>query len=304
MLSPSRENRVIHTTAVPRTIPLLLAILLCSCLLVVAPALAQRTSPGRRGHRGRPVPSPSRDGSSAPEGETALAPAARVHVQSGNAYFQVGDYEHALRELQKAYDLSRRPGLQYNIALCYDRLGQPGLAAQHLRRFLSDASPGAIRNRAALEMRAQILERRARRDVIGTQGHGGSPRTHRPLRVVAPSGGIPTGALVSYIVGGVGVAAFGVFGSLALLEDNQSRDPVRCQLQRGRGLIAPPLGHARGDQPRRRHRGRGDRHDPALDGPPRPREQHQPPLGAPVALVPQGRRRPAQRREVLTSPAA
>jgi len=210
---------VIHTTAVPRTIPFVLALLLCSCLCVAAPARAEGRSPARRGHGSPPPASSHPRGRGAPRSTSA---AVREHLQSGNAYFQVGDYAHALQEFQKAYDLNHQPGLEYKIALCHERLGQPGQAAQQLRRFLGDERPQAIPNRAALELRVRDLERRAHQQELATlQSHPRPARSHRRPHVVASSGGIPLGALVSYIVGGAGVATFGVFGTLALIEDNQ-----------------------------------------------------------------------------------
>src|SRR5688500_8872763 len=59
---------------------------------------------------------------------------ARMHFQAGNAYFQTGEYDAALREFQRSYELSARPALFYNMALVHERLGNLEQAIAHLQR--------------------------------------------------------------------------------------------------------------------------------------------------------------------------
>lgn len=139
---------------------------------------------------------------------------ARMHFQSGQAYFETGEYESALREFTRAHELSGRPALLYNIVLVHERLGNLELAIQFLRRYLSEA-PEAEQHRPTLEARVASLERRL-----------ADQRAHPQVPVEPDSGpSISPFTWISLGVGGAGLAVFGVFGILALttaadLDDN------------------------------------------------------------------------------------
>lgn len=49
--------------------------------------------------------------------------AAAAHHQTGQRFFEAGDFEKARIEFEAAYKLSKEPDLLYNIALCYEREG-------------------------------------------------------------------------------------------------------------------------------------------------------------------------------------
>ena len=68
---------------------------------------------------------------------------ARLHFQAGAKEFEAGRYEAALASFSAAYELSGRPELLYNIALCHEELGRYGEAADHLRRYLDEVENGA-----------------------------------------------------------------------------------------------------------------------------------------------------------------
>src|SRR5215467_10979771 len=61
---------------------------------------------------------------------------ARIHFANGEKYFQSGDYKHAIGEFQAADKLVPSPILVYNIALCFDRLGDEEQAANLYRQYL------------------------------------------------------------------------------------------------------------------------------------------------------------------------
>lgn len=157
---------------------------------------------------------------------------ARLHFQSGSSYFDVGEYENALREFEQAYRLSNRAALLYNIGLTHERLGNLREAADALRRYVAETDPP---ERETLELRIRNIEERAARqasegDTEPVDGGSGEdtvvpPGPNGPTVVDAePSGGLPTPALVSFIAGGVGLATFGIFGALALSEDGSLED--------------------------------------------------------------------------------
>ena len=73
---------------------------------------------------------------------------AAERFKQGRAFFERGDYDHALAEYQAALDLSAEPLLIFNIALCHDRANQPELALQSFRRYLELAPTGAVADEA------------------------------------------------------------------------------------------------------------------------------------------------------------
>jgi tetratricopeptide (TPR) repeat protein len=136
-----------------------------------------------------------------------------MHFQSGQAYFETGEYESALNEFTRAYELSGRPALLYNIVLVHERLGNLEPAIEYLRRYLAEA-PEAEEHRPTLEARIASLERRLAEE---------RARPEVPVESSGPS--ISPFTWVSLGVGAAGLAVFGVFGILALstaadLDDN------------------------------------------------------------------------------------
>ncbi|MBN1656297.1 MAG: tetratricopeptide repeat protein [Deltaproteobacteria bacterium] len=83
---------------------------------------------------------------------------ARIHFQAGTSYYETGDYELALREFNRSYELSGRPELQYNISLTYEKLGDLEAAIEALQKYLSEAKD--IPNRRTLEIRLANLGKR------------------------------------------------------------------------------------------------------------------------------------------------
>lgn len=61
---------------------------------------------------------------------------ARRHFESGAAYFEQAEYEEALREFQKAYELSKRPQILRNISVVEERVGNIAGAVAALDEYL------------------------------------------------------------------------------------------------------------------------------------------------------------------------
>ncbi len=143
---------------------------------------------------------------------------ARIHFEAGRLHFEAGRYEEALTEFLRAYESSHRFELLYNIGLTQERLGSYGEAADSLEEFnQSQAEPDATLTERVANLRLRAEERAQRPEE--TQ----EPDEHQVSPPEAPAdtgGGVPMGAIVSYIAAGVGLATFGVFGSLALAEDS------------------------------------------------------------------------------------
>ncbi len=102
--------------------------------------------------------------------------AGRIHFMAGASDYESGDYEHALLEFQRAYELSQRPALFYNIALSYQQLGDLAHAIEYLDRYLNEVED--IPNRAALERRRENLRRRLAAQQAAEQTSEPQPQTN------------------------------------------------------------------------------------------------------------------------------
>jgi hypothetical protein len=60
----------------------------------------------------------------------------RAHYASATAYFDQGDYEHALIEFEEAAKFAPRPEFDFNIARCYELMGDAVKAVTHYRAYL------------------------------------------------------------------------------------------------------------------------------------------------------------------------
>jgi hypothetical protein len=81
---------------------------------------------------------------------------ARAHYQAGVKLYSGGDYQGAIREFSAAQQLVPADLNNYNLALCYDKLGDPDPAIQYYRAFL-DKQPGSDK-RAEIEASVSRLE--------------------------------------------------------------------------------------------------------------------------------------------------
>src|SRR5437667_11156234 len=61
---------------------------------------------------------------------------ARTHYQAGVRYYTSGDYRGAIREFSAAQQLAPADLNNYNLALCYAKLGDGEPAVQYHRAFL------------------------------------------------------------------------------------------------------------------------------------------------------------------------
>jgi tetratricopeptide (TPR) repeat protein len=170
---------------------------------------------------------------------------ARAHFQAGTGYFETGDYANAIREFERAYELTHYPQLLYNLYASHERLGQLEPAAARLAQFI-EASPDAP-NRVALEERLANLRRRIEQGSTAPsetpenttltepapEGESESEAEPPPLPVreeaQRPRSAAP---FIMFSAAGVGLVTFTVAGFLARAED---RDLARtCGRDAGR----------------------------------------------------------------------
>lgn len=92
--------------------------------------------------------------------------AAREAFQRGQAAFDDGAFEDALTEFQRAWELSHRPALLYNVGVAADRLRRTSQALEAFEQYV-DLVPDAP-NRREVEGRIRVL-REARGREVATQ---------------------------------------------------------------------------------------------------------------------------------------
>jgi hypothetical protein len=83
---------------------------------------------------------------------------ARAHFERGVLLFDAGDNDGALVEFQRAYDLSRRATVLFNIAATCQALRRYGEAIEALRRFLAESTEEQRRQRRDAERTLRELE--------------------------------------------------------------------------------------------------------------------------------------------------
>jgi tetratricopeptide (TPR) repeat protein len=85
---------------------------------------------------------------------------ARTHYQAGVKFYNGGDYRSAIREFSAAQQLVPADLNNYNLALCYDKLGDPEPAIQYYRQYL-DKVPSTDK-RAEIEASVARLDAAAK----------------------------------------------------------------------------------------------------------------------------------------------
>lgn len=136
---------------------------------------------------------------------------ARGLFLAGSAAFDRGHFEEALDHFQRAYELSARPGLLFNIGHTAERLRRDELALESFERYLAE-DPDAEK-RDQVERRIELLRQAiADREAAGDDTAGQPPASPPP----APEGeGAPVGPIVTVAVGGAAVAGGIVLLALA-----------------------------------------------------------------------------------------
>ncbi|HHH27393.1 MAG TPA: tetratricopeptide repeat protein [Polyangiaceae bacterium] len=141
---------------------------------------------------------------------------ARQHFESGASYFSEGAYENALVEFEHAYRLSPRTAMLYNLGTTYERLGRFSDAADSFERYMREMGD-ELERRELLQQRIVNLRRRA-------ASHQQTAASTTTPAASDDGGGLLIGGAVALGVAGVGVVLAGVFGGMALAEEQSVRD--------------------------------------------------------------------------------
>jgi len=125
---------------------------------------------------------------------------ARQFFEAGKRFYEMQNWRAAIDQFKQAAQLIPSPILDYNIALCYEKLGKPRTAIKFYKRYLQ-GMPKAD-NRSEVEAKIAALEKQvaqqeqataaaqATQPPAGQPGPAGpSPTTGAPSQV--PSGGTP-----------------------------------------------------------------------------------------------------------------
>ena len=83
---------------------------------------------------------------------------AKQYFRLGQKLYQRADYAGALKHFLASYENSQHPDLLYNIARCYEALGNPKEAVAYYRRYLSEGKQDS----AIIRLRIDNLEKRLR----------------------------------------------------------------------------------------------------------------------------------------------
>lgn len=158
---------------------------------------------------------------------------ARQHFSTGRDAFSRGDFATAVTEFERAYTLSRRAQLLYNIGTTYERLHRWEEARSALQRYL-DAVPEAT-DRAEVEGRLRIIDAEIQRQSAPTP----VPPTPVAPRVVVVDRPVVVQSVrpwqvTFWVAGGLTVVSGGLALGIGLLADARYRTLI--------DTCAPPRG--------------------------------------------------------------
>jgi tetratricopeptide (TPR) repeat protein len=177
--------------------------------LAPAQALAQSTPSTGTPSTGTPSTGTPSTGTSSETRTAGRDAEARQLFDAGTVAYSEGRYENALEYMQRAYELSGRPALLYNVATTLERLRRDDEALAAYERYLAEEP--AADNRQDVEARIAILRR-----VVSERGDSGGGAGSDSGGAGSDSGGsIDAGPWVLVGAGGAAAIAGGILLGLA-----------------------------------------------------------------------------------------
>jgi tetratricopeptide (TPR) repeat protein len=130
---------------------------------------------------------------------------ARQHFKVGQSMYQAGRFAEAGAEWDKAYELSGRPALLYNIYIAYRDAGDWNNAARALEEFLAKGEV-SVEERPTLQARLDVMKREIAEREAAAAAAAEAPAAE-PAEPAAPAEEPEQQAsIVPWIVGGIGGA--------------------------------------------------------------------------------------------------
>jgi tetratricopeptide (TPR) repeat protein len=177
----------------------------------------------------------------------ALAEARRLYIE-GNEHYSAGRYTLAAERFIKAYNLSGKPALLFNLANTYERAGNYEKAAHYLRMYLNG---GDVHDPEAVKARLQRLELTL---VENKKAADNQPPSQPKPEAPAPAAPVAThhASSVPYYVAGAGFAAGTTAAIVFGLRARSERAEIAslCSEQNG-GTICPTSAEDHLDNERR-----------------------------------------------------
>lgn len=178
---------------------------------------------------------------------------ARLRFEAGRVAFAAGRNEEALADFRRAYELSHRPALLYNIGVTLDRMRRDADALEHFERYLAETPSEGVSNRGEVEARIVILREAVAREAAARE----EEQSVRPA-VQAPRSDAPDpGGVALAIVGGAlvfGGAGVSIAGSMDRARVDAAMPPAmwidyadaaaRAPILEGSGAAAAGVGVA------------------------------------------------------------
>jgi tetratricopeptide (TPR) repeat protein len=146
---------------------------------------------------------------------------ARPHFEAAQQYYEDGEFALALREFRRAHELTSEPELLYNIAVCYERLGDFEEAVASLERYL--ANEREVAERAAAEDRLRRLRASiAQRAELDGAAASPDPVVPEPIGAPPPAAApIPIAPIVVFAIAGATLIAGVALGSAAVVRHDE-----------------------------------------------------------------------------------
>ena len=144
--------------------------------------------------------------------------AAKEYFMLGRAAYRVAQYEQALNHFRRAYELSGRSELQYNIGISADRLGHSEEALEAFERYLDGTGNPSreeeVRTRVAV-LRVAVEESNERNERLAA-AEAAAAAARRDATLALADGPSDRRVPRSAVVGGSTLAALGVGGLVAM----------------------------------------------------------------------------------------
>lgn len=188
-----------------------------TALLMAAPTAAAQPEPGEPAPEPAPEAEPS-GGEELGRNDAAMeameGEEAKSHFRIGGTLYNEGRFNEAAEEFRKAYELSGKPALLFNMYIAYRDAGRTEQAVEALRSYLdqAEAVPDRRQLRTRLEAMEETLASRGSEPAGASEDRAESaPGGGAEPSAVADAGGPPEpeedgGSALPWVIAGTGAA--------------------------------------------------------------------------------------------------